>query len=619
MNSIWNNNKNLFETRFPELYKIFITQFTQIEKNDFLFPLWTVIQTKNNMLSVEEKGLRLHSIYNPQQEALSFINKASLKIETGEIKSFAFFSCGLGYAPIEAALKYPELPIIIIEPDITYLLAAFTLIDFSPVLKHRTCIFALNCPENTVIQLMESICTPSEIAIYKINAQIIHAQIYFDNLNKLVLRNIQAEKLNINTLERFSGLWMRNSCLNISNTLTTQGVTIFNDTVKKPDILPFLILAAGPSLADILPYLPLLKPFTVIICVETALRACLSTGIEPDFIIITDPQYYAWQHISGLSASSSIMITESAVYPAVYRFKCQKKIQCSSQFPLGQYFEKYIGEKGTLGTGGSVSTTAWDFARISGAKKIFIAGLDLGYPKTQTHIKGSTSETGFHRNSNRTRTAETLSVAALYSIKTFTDKDYNGNSIQTDTRMKMFAWWFESKIATFPQCKTYTLSKKGIYIPGIEYCSPETLLNSFSISEGLIEKQHFFEQSQLNNYGKPDKKKAGKKAYQDLINSLQTLEKTTLKAIKLCSEALEKKENNYQKLFSKLNEIDKDIKSSSSKEIIALIFPTKRQLEKLFVNIPEKDNSLFTVLSKSKIIYSQVANAIKNYKKYLCF
>ena len=42
--------------------------------------------------------------------------------------------------------------------------------------------------------------------------------------------------------------------------------------------------------------------------------------------------------------------------------------------------------------------------------------------------------------------------------------------------MNLYAWWFESKCAEFSETKTFSLSKKSLAIPGINYFSVEELI-----------------------------------------------------------------------------------------------------------------------------------------------
>ena len=42
--------------------------------------------------------------------------------------------------------------------------------------------------------------------------------------------------------------------------------------------------------------------------------------------------------------------------------------------------------------------------------------------------------------------------------------------------MKMFAWWFEARLAACPETKTYTLDPRGLSVPGIVAAAPQELL-----------------------------------------------------------------------------------------------------------------------------------------------
>ena len=236
------------------------------------------------------------------------------------------------------------------------------------------------------------------------------------------------------------------------------------------------VIAAGPTLANILPHLKEIQKRSILICVDTALKSVLNYGITPEFALMVDPQYWNSRHLDFLDTSKITLITESAVYPSVFSYKWKDIYFTSSIYPLGIILEKNIFRE-SLGAGGSVATTAWDFARFLGCEKIFMAGLDLGYPKNETHIKGSTFEHWASIKSNYIENAETKSVSSLFSANPIYKTDYEGNKLQTDSRMNLYAWWFESKCAEFSQTKTFSLSKKSLAIPGINYFSVEELIN----------------------------------------------------------------------------------------------------------------------------------------------
>lgn len=203
----------------------------------------------------------------------------------------------------------------------------------------------------------------------------------------------------------------------------------------------------------------------------------MRAGVESDFVILSDPQYYCFEHIEFLSSPSSILLTEIAAHPEVFNFKCRERVLFSSMFPVGAYFEARLGIKGVLRAGGSVATSAWDFARYSGAREIFIAGMDLGFPGSATHIAGSSFEEGLNRSSVRTCPAEIGSVRYLMSASPYYARDVCGRPLLSDEKMRLFAWWFETNalLARERGIATFTLTDESL---GIRESSARTLKTS---------------------------------------------------------------------------------------------------------------------------------------------
>ena len=218
----------------------------------------------------------------------------------------------------------------------------------------------------------------------------------------------------------------------------------------------------------------------------TIMYCDIVSAVEPDFVILTDPQYWAYKHIASLKAKKSFLITDISVYPHVFNFECKDIFLCNSQFPIGNYFERKMGiidKLGDLGTGGSVASCAWNFAKFCGAKEIFTAGLDFSFPEKQTHIKGSSAEQTFHAVSNKIYSAEYQTGKILFSADTSLENAFYDTKVLTDSRMKMFAWWFESRIANSPEIKNFSLCKKSLKIPGFSYVPLKDFLGKNNIEE----------------------------------------------------------------------------------------------------------------------------------------
>ena len=465
MSSLWNKNITLFVRRFPQLAEQLGISAALPCPRELPF---TIDRAKSGGASAMYNGMRLHSAYNPEREAQGAVAALS-KQGADTFSAGVFEGFGLGYLPREFALRHPDKTLIVIEPDTDWLLAAFTALDWSPVLALERCIFCIRAAPESVIQLLEHQglrrCAFLGTAAYRA-----HAAEYFSAVQALVTRNRRKDALNENTLNRFSALWTRNICRNLGRLSQAPGISAFQDAAGgRASALPFTVLAAGPSLRRLAPYLAEMKRRSVLVATDTAVRLCLEQGVEPDFIVIMDPQYWAWRHIAGLSAPGSILITESAVYPAVLRFPCRQILMASPMFPVGRWFEARCGKKGELAAGGSVSTSAWDFARRCGAARIYLAGLDLGFPGGLTHYRGCTFEEKAHALSGRLHPAETDGTAGLFSADAVMRSDYTGKALRSDARMSMFAWWFESEVSKAAEkgCVTCTLSTEGMAIPGI--------------------------------------------------------------------------------------------------------------------------------------------------------
>lgn len=492
---------------------------TENEKS-ILYPFWEIFHAKNGETTAKENSLQLHSAYNPQREAENLIN--SKKEEIKNAKAIVFEGFGLFYAAKSAAELFPQKTIILVEPDINHFLAPMLLVDAEKLFLHSSIIFACGASSEQAITLINQYGILNSV-FFSSAAQTVHAAKYFSELSTLIQRNKDKEKINNATLEKFRALWFRNSKRNIEKSMILETVNIFKSRAEN---LPFLVLGAGPSLEKILPHLASLKNKTVIVCVDTALRALLQQKIQPDFIVLTDPQYWAYRHIAGLKSPESILITENSVYPSVFNFECKKIVCAKSQIPVGQFFEKYCGEPGYLGAGGSVASCAWTFAKYCGAKNIFICGIDLSFPNKQTHIKGSIFEQKIYASSTKIKPAETAGMPLLFGGNASWEKNFYGKPVLSDQRMKMFAWWFESNIAASPETKTFTLSPEGLYIPGIE---PFELKELLALPNVLPQKKEFLSASQT---AEEQQKKA-----ENLKTAKKEFNRQLQNALNICIEA----------------------------------------------------------------------------------
>ena len=605
------------------------------------FPFWNIVSAKDGSVSAYEGGALLHSAYNPKREA----EQAVANSDFAGCRAAVFFGFGLGYAVEAYALRFPDRAVIVVEPDAARFFASLALIDWTAVFASKDCIAALACPPHTVVSFIEKYGV-SRCAFFSVPSQTAHASHYFDTLRTLVERNRRKDDINAATFERFAKRWLKNSCKNINNYALMRGVSAYAGNAQG---IPFTIVAAGPSLEDSLPYLPEIKKRSVVVCVDTALRACLRAGVEPDFIVIGDPQYYAYRHIAGLTSKSSVLVAEIAVYPSVFSFTCRDFALSSSLFPVGKWFERRIGERGDLGAGGSVASAAWNFAYAAGASEIYCCGLDFAFPGKKTHIKGSMFEEGTHETSVRTFPAETQNLPLLFSAGAEEACDYDGKSVPTDSRMKMFAWWFESRLASCPDAKTYTFCRSGIAIPGIEPAGLRSFLEKPDIT---AQKKEFIKKSEASEKASPPDKESFESALGEFLREIDSLRKIAEDGKRICENALADDMNTAavdgtaagkcggacadgcgadtaaatrtladdgarQRILRTLADIDAAILKSSVKDAVSLALPSGMRFADLGESGDKNGDTFRESLLRSRLFYVALSLAASECEKYL--
>ncbi len=383
-----------------------------------------------------------------------------------------FFGFGLGYE-VEAFLAEPEAEVaVVVEPDAGLFRTALERRDLTAVLDSPKAVFLVDAePDALAMVLRRYERRAPERSV--LNASVLHHREYFDRVDAVMEAAVSRARINANTLKRFGRLWVRNLIRNVSVLERAPGV---RELTERFAGLPALLCAAGPSLDLALPRIKELAERLLIVAVDTAVPALVQHGVEPDFAVVVDPQYWNTRHLDRLAPQSTILISEASAHPRVFEVLDNPTYLCSSIFPLGSLLEETVGEKGKLGTGGSVSTTAWDFVRILGADPIYCIGLDLGFPQRRTHVHGSFFEERSHILAHRLRPVEQHSFEYLHDADPFEVTANAGGTVLTDQRMMIYTWWFANQARIHRGVRTYNLSPGGVAIEGLSAAEIEDCL-----------------------------------------------------------------------------------------------------------------------------------------------
>jgi hypothetical protein len=311
--------------------------------------------------------------------------------------------------------------------------------------------------------------------------------------------------------------------------------------------------------------------------------------VDPDFAVVVDPQYWNARHLDRSAAPRTHLISESAVYPPVLRHPFRGRFLCGSLFPLGRFIEVRLDPKGDLGAGGSVATTAWDFARVLGASSIWIAGLDLSFPELKTHFRGALFEDRSHAESSRRIPAETWVFRALRDGRPFLAPAAGGGQVLTDHRLSLYASWFEHRFREYPAVRNYSLSPGGLAIAGLEAASPEELLALPERRDEINQRLETLFSTIKSDFTGPEavrqRAEQYEKAQKILLDGLRDIKARAEEAAEWAGTALRRSRHvvpqaaEQDRILKKLDRANRAIADSEVREVTGFLFPQASELE----------------------------------------
>jgi len=544
--------------------------------------------------------LHVHSPRDPVREA------QRLAESFAEIKSpVIVMGFGLGFAACAAASL--GVPIIVVEKYKSLLLKAFELRDFSDFLSKNRIIFIVGGTGEGITnalsianELIESrddsnIEKKSPPSIIRNRTLMSLDEQWYKTMEDKIRTWSMRDDVNAATQKRFGKRWVRNLTKNMSAIRDFPGVhhlaNLTNQYERREEeggaegVLPVFLAAAGPSLDKIKSMLRDIYDRCIVIAVDTSLRFFTKNGIQPDFVLVVDPQFWNSRHLDRCVSNAirdavcehTALIAESAVFPPVLNLPFKNKFLCGSLFPLGTFIEKQVDPKGRLGAGGSVATTAWDFARSLGAKEIWIAGLDLAFPGLKTHFRGARFEESANAGSTRFNPVEKWVLRALRDGFPFRATGVLGDQVLTDRRLSLYAAWFEAQFRNNPNVKNYGLFLEGLAISGLHAADTEKFLALPKRREEIDSRIKTIFTKIENEFNAPQEKTERAERYDYAVSllerGLKSIKTAALEGAEIARRALRYPLNPQQqnKVIKELDEITRRLTQSDVKEVAGFL------------------------------------------------
>lgn len=555
-------------------------------------------ETRDGMTSVRYRGSWLHSRHAPLREAARLIENSI----PGNCPFCLFYGFGLGYHLEEFVRRHPDTPFAVVIPDARLFRESLKLRDYTDLFMTPRIALALESQAQAMPALLEN-RPVRDMQICMLRPVMELYREYFSDCDRVVRDYLSRKEINAATLDKFSRLWVSNICANLPLSASVPGVRRLKDLLAG---MPALLLAAGPTLEEALPFLEELKQRMPVIAVDTALKACLRMGVEPDILVLTDPQYWNSRHLDRCVTQKTLLVSDVSTYPPPLRGYEGRTFFCSTPFPLGQYFESRSEVKGKLKSGGSVATAAWDLVRRCGCDRVYCAGLDLCFPGGETHYRGSTFEQRVHMYSGRTNPAEGGSWLTLMGGNPYPAEDREGRKVLSDQRMKIYIRWFEEQMAIHRDFPTTHLSSRGIRLEGSDFLAPEGLLE-LPVRRDEIEARL----AGASTAPPLEEKDALARARDELLAELDELMTLTRRGEELCRLMLD--ESVLPEGLEELDAIDGAILNRESREMAGFILAPA--LEKMVAGGNASDPS--KILENSRTLYNELYSKLSFHREQI--
>jgi len=613
----WEINSKILRERYPGL----LDQLTR-EDHGLAAEDIKIETSASGEPALKIKGLYVHSPRDPAKEGRRLAESALVNKTSSSV--FIVLGFGLGYAAQALAELMPQGPVIIVEKYPVLLRLAFEQRNLEKLLSRNNLAFVLD--ENGISRALSHFEKHEKLKVEILcNKPLtgIDEQWYSAVENKIRTWAMK-DDVNSATLQKFGKRWIRNILKNADAVRDLPGISRFAglaDNGASPgapgEPLPVFLAAAGPGLDNVRPLLPEIRRRCIIVAVDTSLRFLLRNGVEPDFALIIDPQFWNSRHLDRCVGGNTNLIIESAVYPLVLRLAFKRMYLCGSLFPLGKYIEERVDPKGALATGGSVATSAWDFSRLLGARRIWIAGLDLAFPGNKTHYRGAQFEEKALSESWRLWPSESWLARAMRDGIPCIGPALGGGTVRSDRRLSLYAAWFENCFRQYPEIKNFSLSNGGLAIAGLEAADCGALLalpdrrkeidaRLEAVCSGI--EAEFFEPKEAERRGQRYESAAAA-----LRSSLGQIKTACEKGEKIAKNALWQNPGpgEQEKILASLDTINRLISSSEVKEIAGFLFPPQTQEETGPAGPPGKTDAFLDYMASLSRLYSSLAEAAK--------
>lgn len=420
-------NLNALKIRNENLYNK-VREY--VDNTEIDYSNFSIIDTRDGnaivVINRSGKEIRLNSIYNAEKEASHWVKQFDFSnIDT----NVAMFGISNGIFTREILKQLDKNSVmLLVEPDIDLFLFCINEFDMTDIISDERIAFIIEKINwDKFINYLGAIVDSKRLNSFIFCCHPKIEQLYsmeLKDIKNVIIEHINKLHLNYNTRVVLRSDAMENSIKNLHFLKNINFVDEFREII--PDNIPFIIVAAGPSLDKNIDELKRVEGRAFIIVVDRAVNDVVKHGINFDAIITVD----AGKSIEYMNNEESykypIFACDDAKNELLELNKGRKIFLIGTAF-MNKICKKYGIETKHYSVGGSVATSAFNMARVIGSKKIILIGQDLAYAGELTHAGGEKEE-------------------HVINNKTFMVEGIDGKEVKTRGDWLRFLKWYETEI-----------------------------------------------------------------------------------------------------------------------------------------------------------------------------
>jgi Uncharacterized protein conserved in bacteria len=390
-----------------------------------------IVETRENNFTICVDKIYLHSRYYPFKEAERFIVENE-RIYKGK-KHVLVYGVALGYHIIKLLEMLDDnCKLYVFDFDSEIIKKCYEVGLLKMIEKDSRVELFLSYSKEFLDKFHEKMKLVEDIIIYKPSIKCLPES--YEDIKSL-FRSYELAKIGI---QRFGEIAKENYEYNTNIESYSMGRFYKRYSFKDK---PVVIAAGGPSLENVLENLKSFRDKFYVFAIGQTLDILIKNGINPDAIVIIDPQEAVYDlHIKGHeNLDIPLCFLSTASRWGVSKYKGPKYIFFNSK-------DKNNNDDIIINTGKTVAVAALDIAVKSGVDKIILTGQDLAFINNKFHA-GDENEN------------------ILYSKSTVKVMDVNGKMLETTSGMLEFKRNIEKIIKDNPKI-TFINCSQGAKIDG---------------------------------------------------------------------------------------------------------------------------------------------------------